>query len=71
MGNESKRLINERRCVGQIGHLNVLHGERGGRGGERDEIHPVSLAIKESNKLGYDQNCAFVQMEVGSKDEFG
>jgi hypothetical protein len=29
----------------------------------------VSLAIKESNKLGYDQNYAFVQMEVGSKDE--
>lgn len=59
-------MINERRCVGQIGHLNVLHGqhgERGERGGERDEIHPVCLAIKERNELGY------VQMEVGSKDE--
>jgi hypothetical protein len=30
---------------------------------EVDEIYPVSLAIKERNKLGY------VQMEVGSKDE--
>ena len=63
-------MINERRCVGKIGHLNVLHGERGERGGKCDEIHPVSLAIKERNKLGYDQNCASVQMEVGSKDGF-
>jgi hypothetical protein len=47
-------MINERRCVGQIGHLNVLHGGRGGRGGERDEIHPVSLAIKEKSELRYD-----------------
>jgi hypothetical protein len=43
-------MINERRCVGQIGHLNVSHGERGGRCGEGDEIHPVSLAIKERDK---------------------
>ena len=39
-------MINERRCVGQIGHLNVLHGGRGGRG----EIYALSLAIKERNE---------------------
>jgi hypothetical protein len=60
-------MTNERRCVGQIGHLNVLHGGRGGRGGERDEIHSVSLAINESWDMSCSQNCAFVRMEVGSK----
>jgi hypothetical protein len=50
-------MINERRCVGQIGHLNVLHGGRGGRGGEHDEIYPVSLAINERNELGFPKVC--------------
>jgi len=45
-----------------------LHEGRGGRGGERGEIYPESLAIKELDELGYDMFSKFVRMEVGSKE---
>ena len=37
--------------------------------GERDEIHTVSLGIKERNEITFPKLCQGVWMEVGSKDE--